>query len=132
MAVHIHLAIITIIMLLHYETIVLDCHSIDILAVLYIYSNPCVERFIVNPRRACAARVNSTWSVCQCSQLVSQCVCPRLFSHCRQPSGIRAIPTTSAQQAIENENGDFAKTKAFEIEKLALSRTTLRVTQPIN
>ena len=56
---------------------------------------------------------------------VSQCVCPRLFLHCRQRSGIRAIPTAPAQQAIEN-NGDFAKTKAFEIEKLALSRTTLR------
>ena len=60
---------------------------------------------------------------------VSMCVCLRLFSHCRQRSGIRAIPTAPAQQAIENKNGDFAKTKAFEIEKLG---TTLRVTQPIN
>ena len=53
-------------------------------------------------------------------------VCPRLFSHCRQRSGIRAIPTAPAQQVIENLKGDFAKTKAFDIEKLALSRTALR------
>ena len=49
-------------------------------------------------------------------QSVSQCVCLRLFSHCRQRSGIRAIPTAPAQQALEKQTSDFAKTKAFEIE----------------
>ena len=55
---------------------------------------------IINPRRACAARV--TVLVLSVSQSVSQCVCSRLFSHCRQRRGIRAIPTAPAQQAIEN------------------------------
>ena len=50
---------------------------------------------LINPRRACAARV----TVLILS--VSQCVYSRLFSHCRQRSGIRAIPTAPAQQAIE-------------------------------
>ena len=51
---------------------------------------------VVNPRRACAARVTVLGpSVCQS-------VCPRLFSHCRQRRGIRAIPTAPAQQAIQN------------------------------
>ena len=64
--------------------------------------NHCLQRgglvahTIINPRRACAARV----TVLVLS--VSQCVCSRLFSHCRQRSGIRAIPTAPAQQAIEN------------------------------
>ena len=54
-----------------------------------------LQCFLVNPRRTCAARVTVL------GLSVSQCVCSRLFSHCRQRSGIRAIPTAPAQQAIE-------------------------------
>ena len=50
----------------------------------------------------------------------------RLFSRYRQRSGITAIPKASVQQALEKYNGDIAKTKAFEIEKPAQPRTTLR------
>ena len=50
------------------------------------------------------------------------CVCP----HYRLRGGLRAIPNASVLQALENENGDFSETSAFEREKLPLSRTGLR------
>ena len=40
-----------------------------------------IKECLINPRRACAARVTVL------GLSVSQCVCPRLFSHCRQRSG---------------------------------------------
>ena len=70
---------------------------------------------VVNPRRACAARVT----------VLCQSVCLSDYSG-----------TTGNEAASERyqklqcnkrlKNDDFAKTTAFESEKLALSRTTLR------
>ena len=50
-------------------------------------------------------------------------VCLRLFSQYRLRGGLRAIPTASAVQVLEKQNGDFT---AIEKEKLAWSRATLR------
>ena len=49
----------------------------------------------INPRRACAARVNSV-------TVVGLCVCRRLFSHYRLRGGLGAIPTASVLQGHEN------------------------------
>ena len=59
---------------------------------------------------------------------VSVClsVCPRLFSHYRLRGGLGAIPTALAVHGLEIEIGDFAETTAFESDKLARLRTTLR------
>ena len=54
-------------------------------------------RSVVNPQRACAARV-TVLGLCVC---VCVSVCLRLFSHYRQRSGIRAIPTAPVQQALK-------------------------------
>ena len=61
----------------------------------------------------------STRSVCQ-SVSVS------VYDYSRTAGNEAASERYQQQQAIENKKGDFAKTKAFEIEKLALSRTALR------
>ena len=57
---------------------------------------------IINPRRACAARVTvlglSVLSVCPS---VCVCVCRHLFSHYRLYCDLRAIPMASAQHALE-------------------------------
>ena len=49
---------------------------------------------LINPRRACAARVT----------VVGVCVsvCPRLFSHYRLRGGLRVIPNASVLQVHEN------------------------------
>ena len=60
---------------------------------------------LINPRRACAARVTVVGlSVCVC-------VCRRLFWHYRLQGGLLAIPTASEP---ENLLGDFPETTTFE------------------
>ena len=53
---------------------------------------------IINPRRACAARVT----------VLGLCVCLHLFSPYRDQAGSSAIPTALAQQGLEKVCGDFA------------------------
>ena len=50
---------------------------------------------VINPRRACAARV-TVLGLCVCVS-----VCLHLFSHYRHQTGSSAIPTALAQQALE-------------------------------
>ena len=66
---------------------------------------------LINPRRACAARVTVV-VLCVC---LSVClfVCQRLFSHYRLRGGLCAIPTASVLQGQEKQRGDFAETAAF-------------------
>ena len=66
-----------------------------------------------NPRRACAARVTVL------GQSVSVSDCLSVSASKRHQSDTKGSSATSAR------NGDFAKTTAFESEKLVLSRTTL-------
>ena len=56
---------------------------------------------LINPRRACAARVT----------VVVLCVCLSCLS--TAILGLQ-IPTSSVPQGHENETGDFAETTAFE------------------
>ena len=60
---------------------------------------------IVNPRRACAARVTVVG--------LSVCVCRRLFWRYRLRGGPLAIPAASELRESENETGDFPETSAF-------------------
>ena len=56
---------------------------------------------VINPRRACAARVTVLGlcvSVCVC---VCVCVCGRLFSRYKLQDDYLAIPTASAPQGLE-------------------------------
>ena len=69
-------------------------------------------RVIINPRRACAARV-TVLGLCVCV-CVCLCVCLHLFSPYRDQAGSSAIPKALAQQGVEKLCGDFAKTAAFE------------------
>ena len=68
------------------------------------------ETCIINPRRACAARV-TVLSLCVCVSVcvsVCLCVCLHLFSPYRDQAGSSAIPTALAQQGLEKLCGDFA------------------------
>ena len=67
---------------------------------------------IINPRRACAARVTVV-VLCVC---LSAClfVYDYIFSDYRLRGGSCAIPTSSVLQGHENKTGDFAETTAFE------------------
>ena len=76
---------------------------------------------LINPRRV-------LYFVCLS---VSQCVCLRLFSHCRERSGIRAIPTAPAQQAIENKMEILLKRRRSRSRNWHY-RGPRCVTQPIN
>ena len=63
---------------------------------------------LINPRRACTARVTVVGlSVCLC-------VCRRLFWHYRLRGDLLAIPAASELREPEKENGDFPETVAFE------------------
>ena len=57
-------------------------------------------------------------------------MCVRVDAYSRTTGNEAADERYQQQQALENQCGDFAKTTAFESEKLALSRTTLRDGHP--
>ena len=61
---------------------------------------------IINPRRACAARV----TVCH-SVFLS--VCYHVFCHYAQQGGQKTIPTGSVPHWLDFKNGDFRKSTAF-------------------
>ena len=72
----------------------------------------CYSALLINPRRACVARVTVLGlcvcvCVCVCVS-VCVCVCLHLFSPYRDQAGSSAIPTALAQQELEKLCGDFA------------------------
>ena len=72
---------------------------------------------LINPRRAkCAARVT----------VLGLCVCLSTTILALQAMKRHQSNTNSSSATSAQKNGDFAKTKAFKIERLALSRTALR------
>ena len=62
---------------------------------------------LINPRRACAARVTVV-VLCVC---LSVCLFVYYYS---RTTGYEAIPTDSVLQGQEKQCGDFAETTAFE------------------
>ena len=83
---------------------------------------------LINPRRACAARVTVV-GLCVCV-----CVCVCLSATILALQAIyEAAYERYQQHGLEKQKGDFAETTAFERDKLARSRTTLRgPTHPIS
>ena len=81
---------------------------------------------LINPRRACAARVTQ-YLVCKPSVRPSVCpsvclsvrlsvrpsVCYHVFCHYAQQGGQKAIPTGSVPHWVDFKNGDFRKSTAF-------------------
>ena len=67
----------------------------------------CVYVYLVNPRRACAARVTE-------KKLVCLSVCYHVFCRYAQRDGQKAIPTGSVPHWLYFENGDFDKNATFE------------------
>ena len=76
---------------------------------------------LINPRRACAARVTVL------GLSVSQSVCLSTTILALQAAKRHQSDTNSysATKAIENKNGDFAKTKAFEIDHVACTSPSI-------
>ena len=71
---------------------------------------------IINPRRACAARVT----------VVGLCVCLSATILALQATRRLMSDTNSFSGTWARKNGDFAETTAFESDKLARLRTALR------
>ena len=78
--------------------------------------------YIINPRRACAARV----TVLGLSFRLSVClsVCYHVFCHYVQQGGQKAIPTGSVPHWLDFQNGDFRKSTAFKSYGLKTKRTS--------
>ena len=68
-----------------------------------VFKNKAVSLLLVNPRRACAARVT----------VLGLSVCYRVFCHHAQQTGKIATPTGSALHRLHFKNGDFRKSAAF-------------------
>ena len=60
-----------------------------------------------------------------CSRSVCLSVCVSVYDYSRT-AGNEAAYERFSVQGLEKQNGDFAETTAFESDKLAWSRTTLR------
>ena len=73
---------------------------------------------IINPRRACAARV----TVLGLSIRLS--VCYHVFCHYAQQGGQKAIPTGSVPHWLDFKNGDFRKSTAFKSYGVKTKRTS--------
>ena len=91
--------------------------SINPLLVMFTSPNSifvlrCSMSSVINPRRACAARVTVLGrSVC-----LSVClsVCYHVFCHHAQQTGQKVTPTGSALHWLDFETGDFRKSTSFE------------------
>ena len=89
-----------------------------IITFVYTCTGPCMVRilcrhtiaFVINPRRACAARVQ--YLVCHS---VRPSVCYHVFCHYAQQGGQKAIPTGSVPHCswLDFKKGDFRKSTAF-------------------
>jgi len=82
----------------------LEHWNVDVDKLLFLYENlrQLYNLLVVNPRRACAARV-TVLGLCVCLS-----VCLHLFSSYRDQAGSSAIPMALAQQGLEKLCGDFA------------------------
>ena len=95
------------------------------LFLLYIFASvlytfclcTCTRHSVINPRRACAARV----TVCHSVRLS---VCYHVFCHYAQQGGQKAIPTGSVPHWLDFKNGDFRKSTAFKSYGLKTKRTS--------
>ena len=78
---------------------------------------------MINPRRACAARVTFCHSV-RPSVRLSVSVCYHVFCHYAQQGGQRAIPTGSVPHWLDFKKGDFRKSTAFKSYGVKTKRTS--------
>ena len=76
---------------------------------------------LINPRRACAARVTVCHSV---RPSVCLSVCYHVFCHYAQQGGQKAIPTGSVPHWLDFKNGDFRKSTAFKSYGVKTKRTS--------
>ena len=74
--------------------------------------NPFSLMHIINPRRACAARV-TVLGLCVCLSFCLS-VCYHVFCRYTQRDGQKPIPTGSVPHWLYFKNGDFDKNAAFE------------------
>ena len=74
---------------------------------------------VVNPRRACAARVNCSRSVC-----LSVCVSTTILA-LQETRRLMSDTNSFSSTGARKKNADFAETTAFESDKLARPRTAL-------
>ena len=80
---------------------------------------------LINPRRACAARVTVLGlSFCPVRPSVRLSVCYHVFCHYAQQGGQRAIPTGSVPHWLDFKNGDFRKSTAFKSYGVKTKRTS--------
>ena len=81
-----------------------DSYPIPILSLFFLY-HPYIPYFLINPRRACAARVT----------VVAVCVCVSVKSHLTSGASVR--PENAVTYSTGNEGqkicGVFSKTHAF-------------------
>ena len=94
---------------------------------LYVVTTTCrIYCLIINPRRACAARVTVlVLSFCP-SVRPSVClsVCYHVFCHYAQQGGQKAIPTGSVPHWLDFKKGDFRKSTAFKSYGVKTKRTS--------
>ena len=85
------------------------------LNIIYMYMYIMYIMYIINPRRACAARVTVLGLSFHLSVRLSVClsVCYHVFCHYVQQGGQKAIPTGSVLHWLDFKNGDFRKSTAF-------------------
>ena len=75
------------------------------------FQNVLYSIWLINPRRACAARV-SVLGLSFCLS-VRPFVCLSVFCHYAQQGGQKAIPTGSVPHWLDFKNGDFRKSNVF-------------------
>ena len=94
--------------------------SVDVC--MYIVCVSCVWGLLVNPRRACAARVAVLGLSFRLSVRLSGCY--HVFCHYVQQGGQKAIPTGSVPHWLDFKTGDFRKSTAFKSYGLKTKRTS--------
>ena len=81
---------------------------------------------LINPRRACAARVTVFGQSFRLSVHLSVrlSVCYHVFCYSAQQGGQKAIPTGSVPHWLDFKNGDFRKSTAFKSYGVKTKRTS--------